>query len=93
MVTMRLGQAQSQWENAAFPQFSLVFMGEMPIFAGFWAIRPLKPAFGAGLADQEAGCPILRACLERRVGRDQPCATSARKAPFVSVQGWLQSAC
>jgi hypothetical protein len=33
MVTMRLEQGQSQWENAAFPQFSSVFMGEMPIFA------------------------------------------------------------
>jgi len=33
MVTMRLGHGQSQWENAAFPQFSSVFMGEMPIFA------------------------------------------------------------
>jgi hypothetical protein len=33
MVTMRLGQGQSQWENARFPQFSSVFMGEMPIFA------------------------------------------------------------
>jgi hypothetical protein len=49
MVTMRLGQVQSQWENAAFPQFSSVFMGKTPIFAGFWAIEPLKPAFGAGL--------------------------------------------
>ena len=42
-------------------------MGEMPIFAGFWAIGPLKPAFGAGLTNQKAGCPILRAPLARRV--------------------------
>jgi hypothetical protein len=33
MVTMRPGQVQSQWENAAFPQFSWVFVGESPIFA------------------------------------------------------------
>jgi hypothetical protein len=57
MVTMRLGHGQSQWENAAFPQFSSVFMGEMPIFAGFWAIGPLKPAIGAGLAGFNVGVP------------------------------------
>jgi hypothetical protein len=50
MVTMRLGQVQSQWENAGFPQFSWVFMGGTPIFAGFWVFGSLKPAFGAGLA-------------------------------------------
>jgi hypothetical protein len=35
MVTMRLGRVQSQWENTGFPQFSWVFVGETPIFAGF----------------------------------------------------------
>jgi hypothetical protein len=35
MVTMRLEQGQSQWENTCFPQFSWVFMGLTPIFAHF----------------------------------------------------------
>jgi hypothetical protein len=32
-------------------------MGEMPIFAGFWAIAPLKLAIGAGLAGFNVGVP------------------------------------
>jgi hypothetical protein len=50
MVTMRLSGHQSQWKNAGFPQFSWVFMPEMPIFACFWPVGPQKPATGAGLA-------------------------------------------
>jgi len=42
MVTMRLSGHESQWKNAGFPQFSWVFMGEMPIFACFWPIGRQK---------------------------------------------------
>jgi hypothetical protein len=38
IVTMRLCPRQSQEENTYFPQFSWVFVPEMPIFTGFCGI-------------------------------------------------------
>jgi hypothetical protein len=108
MVTMRLGHGQSQWENAAFPQFSSVFMGEMPIFAGILAIGPLKPAIGAGLAGFDVGVldpakgprlwggSVPHLCFfAATVGNpfNSGAFISTRRAPFFWALATPQSAC
>ena len=48
-------------------------MGEMPIFAGFWAIGPMKPAIGAGLASSEGSERPAR--QHERIGYFRPKST------------------